>query len=123
MCQRGRELVNGCSHNLSFVPYEQKGACNWILESHIVNFVLLVGLYYERCFLKREISIVMLLSEGSFDTFCANVVSDCLWVTYAGVACSEYEVLVLDAPPPLCAMDIIDSLILKSHRRPSNFLS
>lgn len=46
------------------------------LESH-VNFVMLLGLYNERCLLQKEILVMMLLSEGRFDTFCASVVSDC----------------------------------------------
>lgn len=50
------------------------------LESHVVNFVMslytYMGLYYERCLLQKEILVMMLLSEGGFDIFCA-IVSDC----------------------------------------------
>lgn len=42
-----------------------------------MNFVMLLDLYYERGFLRKEVSVMMLLSEGSFDTVCASVVSDC----------------------------------------------
>lgn len=51
--------------------------CNLVLGSHTVNFVMLLDLYYERCFLRKEVSVMMLLSEGSFDTVCAIAVSDC----------------------------------------------
>ena len=51
--------------------------CNLVLGSHTVNFVMLLDLYYERCFLRKEVSVMMLLSEGSFDAVCATVVSDC----------------------------------------------
>ena len=68
--------------------------CNLVLGSHTVNFVMLLDLYYERCFLRKEVSVMMLLSEGSFDAVCATVVSDC--GSPIGVACSECEVLGLE---------------------------
>lgn len=39
------------------------------LESHVVNFVMLLDLFYESSLLQKEIPVMMLLSEGRFDTF------------------------------------------------------